>query len=372
MLYKRGDLWHYDFTIPGGDRQRGSTGFRDKRKAQSEEERIRERVAVGTERPVPTLNEVTAKWFLARVKGRRSERRTAECIKVMVRLIGGDTPVNQVGAREISEAIQARRYETTRHGRPPANATVNRELIDMTLRPILRYAAKVLEEPVRAIPWVDLRQKEPKGRSRSFTAKELDAFRAALPAWHRPVFDFCTRYGVRLAETFFPPDALDPLNMEVTVRIRKNGLPHVVELTAEDCADIGRRAGRATAAGLDTVWFSEPEPNVLVAIKPRGFQAACERALTKTGLTDVRPVHDWRHHAATDLLRSTGNVKLVQKLLGHESIISTARYAHVGRGDVRAALSHAAGDAAVKAARTLPGDGLPASIVTSSRSSGSG
>lgn len=339
MLYKRGDVWHYDFTV-NGRRCRGSTGFRDRRKAQAEEERQRHRMAVGDARPVPTLNEVTAAWFLARVRGRRSEKRTSECIKVMVRLIGGDTPVNGIGAREISQAIQTRRLETTRHGRAPANATVNRELVDMTLRPILRFARKVLEEPVRDVPWSDLRLPEPKGRSRAFTPAEIAAVRAALPDWHRPVFDFYVRYGVRWNEAFFPPGALDPENMEATVRTRKNGLPHVIELTPADTADLAARAGRAVAASLTTVWFRD-RGGKLTAITPRGFQAACQRALKVTGFAGVRPVHDWRHHAATALLRQTGNVRLVQSALGHESITSTARYAHVAKGSVRAALSHA-------------------------------
>ena len=42
---------------------------------------------------------------------------------------------------------------------------------------------------------------------------------------------------------------------------------------------------------------------------------------------------------ATRLLRKTGNLKVVQRLLGHADIDTTARfYAHVTLDDVRAAL----------------------------------
>jgi integrase len=44
---------------------------------------------------------------------------------------------------------------------------------------------------------------------------------------------------------------------------------------------------------------------------------------------------DNRHTAATDLLRATGNLKTVQKLLRHANIATTAKYAHVLDDDVR-------------------------------------
>ncbi|MDG2571043.1 tyrosine-type recombinase/integrase, partial [Vibrio parahaemolyticus] len=67
------------------------------------------------------------------------------------------------------------------------------------------------------------------------------------------------------------------------------------------------------------------------------------RALAKeeTGVTDFR-FHDNRHTAATRLLRSSGNLKLVQKLLRHEDIATTTKYAHVTDEDLRLAMETAA------------------------------
>jgi integrase len=42
-----------------------------------------------------------------------------------------------------------------------------------------------------------------------------------------------------------------------------------------------------------------------------------------------------RHTAASRLLRKTGNLKMVQRLLGHKNIQTTARYAHVFLDDER-------------------------------------
>jgi site-specific recombinase XerD len=46
------------------------------------------------------------------------------------------------------------------------------------------------------------------------------------------------------------------------------------------------------------------------------------------GLPDSLVLYSARHSFATDLLDRTGNLILVQKVLGHESPSTTARYCH--------------------------------------------
>ena len=52
--------------------------------------------------------------------------------------------------------------------------------------------------------------------------------------------------------------------------------------------------------------------------------------------------HDLRHDFATKLLRETGNLRLVQKALGHRDIKTTTRYAHVLDSDVAEAMERPA------------------------------
>ena len=52
---------------------------------------------------------------------------------------------------------------------------------------------------------------------------------------------------------------------------------------------------------------------------------------------DVHP-HTLRHTFATDLLRSTGNIRLVQKALGHVSIATTMIYTHIVDEQLESAL----------------------------------
>src|SRR5205823_3196366 len=63
----------------------------------------------------------------------------------------------------------------------------------------------------------------------------------------------------------------------------------------------------------------------------------CPSLVDTTGRLSYR-IHDNRHTLGTRLLRTTGNLKLVQKALGHASIGTSAKYAHVLDDEVRAGL----------------------------------
>lgn len=340
-LCKRGEFWHYDFTVKGV-RYRGTTNLRSKTAARQVEDRERQRAALGAvHRQELTIEQVAAKWFVARAAGSKSAKTTAQRLEIMLRLIGPDTMVSLIDAPEIEDAMQRRRLEPTRQRKLPTNSTVNRDLIDTTLRPTLNYARKVLKQPVHEIEWTELRLTEPKGRDRTFTAGEIEAWREALPVWHRAVFDFAARYGVRLKEAFFPIECVDPEAGRILLRNRKNGRGHNLRLLPEDQRTIAALYSRAREAGLASLWFREERDGTLTPIKWRGFQSASRRALDKAGIADAKPAHDLRHHSGTTLVRKTGNLAATKALLGHDNIQSTMRYVHADDDDVFDAMSRA-------------------------------
>lgn len=64
-------------------------------------------------------------------------------------------------------------------------------------------------------------------------------------------------------------------------------------------------------------------------ISDRYLRAMVKRRAKKAGITkDVHP-HLLRHTFATDLLKDTKNIRLVQKALGHASLSSTMIYTHI-------------------------------------------
>ncbi|NIP30159.1 MAG: tyrosine-type recombinase/integrase, partial [Candidatus Dadabacteria bacterium] len=73
-------------------------------------------------------------------------------------------------------------------------------------------------------------------------------------------------------------------------------------------------------------------------INDRYLRAMIKRRAKKAGIIkDVHP-HLLRHTFATDLLRSTKNIRLVQKALGHASLSSTMIYTHVYDEELESAL----------------------------------
>lgn len=354
-LYKRGDVWWYDFTV-NNERFRGSTQLRSKTAAKIVEDNERQRAKLGTisARPL-TLKEAADRWFATRIVGRASAATTAMRLEIMLRHVDGGLLVGDVSSAVIVQAIESRRLDVVGRGRKvaraPTNSTVNRDLIDTTLRPILNHAKRVLGAKVQDIPWADIALPEPKDRDRPYTAAERTAWREGLPEWHKPVWDFMDRYGVRLGEAFFPPENYDPETGRVLLRIRKGGKPHTIRLLPEDRAEMNARYSRATEAKLRTLWFKD-DGKKLTPIHRRAFQSASKASQVKAGMTDARPAHDLRHEAGTRLMRRTGNLAAVKRMLGHENIQSTMRYVHADDEDVFEALRHTYGTEAPKQAKS--------------------
>lgn len=69
----------------------------------------------------------------------------------------------------------------------------------------------------------------------------------------------------------------------------------------------------------------------------RAWHRACDEAGVE--LPRGCAVHILRHTAATELLRRTKNLRLVQEVLGHASPTTTAGYAHVAFDEMAAALN---------------------------------
>jgi len=74
---------------------------------------------------------------------------------------------------------------------------------------------------------------------------------------------------------------------------------------------------------------TQTSKSYIVHLNDRYLRAMIKRRAKKSGITkDVHP-HLLRHTFATDLLRSTKNIRLVQKSLGHASLSSTMIYTHI-------------------------------------------
>lgn len=284
-----------------------------------------------------TLKEAAASWWTMHAQFLKSSDDIKDQLEVCRRLLDFDLDVRDVKTLHLVEAVARRRGEVTQFGRHPSNATVNRE-IPYTIRPILNHAASVMDvRGMATIDWSKVTLRKVKPKVREMTDKTVDRITAELLPHYKELFYVYMTYGLRWKEAFFPPERLDIDGRRIFLRERKGGDWHTTKILSRDVRMFASRKSRAEAANLRTIWYRETSDG-LEPIHPRAFQSYMKKLVKRLNL-DQRAVHDLRHHAAMQAMRRTGGaIGKVQRLLGHESLVTTAVYAHAVEDDILDAL----------------------------------
>lgn len=354
-------FWQYDFVYKGR-RFHGSTGQATRRAAEAVERKLRLDAAEGRlgEASQLTLDQAAGKWWLEVGQHRGDAVDTERRLARLLALIPKTMPLADISTSTVSEAIQRRRAITFKKGNDrkqpdgtikkakeylPTNGTVNRDVIQ-TLRPILRRAeihwgAKGLPK----IAWGDLKLAEPRETVRVYSRAEQDAWAAECGPTAALALRLILTYGMRFGELFFPLDAYQGDGPRLAwLKGRKGDVPHTIPLLERDALEIAARSARARAADLDTIWFVEvvgPKGKItLEELSYYGLQARLRTASKRAKIKQGRVIHGARHHAGTTIQRSSGNMKVTQRLLGHIDPKSTHRYVHAMDEDVYDALKN--------------------------------
>lgn len=358
-------FWQFDFVIEG-QRFHGSTGQTTRRAAEKFEERKRREVGEGRYGSAEnlTLDQACGAWWTDVGQHRGDAVDVERRLEMVQQLIPATTPLKDIDAETVAMAIRKRRlipYKKSPKADAklymPSAATVNRDVIEH-LRPVMRHAAMLFGKrglKIQAIPWGRLRLEEPSGLVKIYGVEEQAAWRAECGPTTGLALELLLTYGPRFGELFFELDDFDPEGPRVWVRShlmpdgsRRKGRKrdtgsHVMPLSEAHGREIAARVARARAAKLDHIWWVEEKDEKtgeirLVQLTYYGMQARLNSAAERAGVSAGRRIHGARHHAGTNVLRKSGNLKLTQKLLGHANIQSTVRYAHALEDDLREAL----------------------------------
>lgn len=341
-VYKtdRSAYYLFDFSVRGV-RFHGSTGCTTRREAEKFEaerrEAAKQAVVSGAKVPPMTVNTAMAKFWDEVGKAYQGNYNatffTALCW--ITDRLGKSTLLSDIDKAAVAGLIAARRSDGV------SNATINRTVIE-PLRRVLYRAKKMWGQPVQEIDWRSFMLAEPKERIRELRDREEARIFEHLRADYQPIIRFALLSGCRLAECVgLRWDHVDWGGRTITIH-GKGGKVATIPITS------GIRA---------TLWpLREHHPEAVftyVAEGPRvqakgerlpityeGLKTQWRRLKANAKLGDFR-FHDIRHTAATRLLRSSGNLKLVQKLLRHEDVATTTKYAHADDEDLRRAMEEA-------------------------------
>lgn len=159
-----------------------------------------------------------------------------------------------------------------------------------------------------------------------YSTDEVKAiFRATTSLKYRALFKLVYATGLRLSEVAHLRLAdLDRVRRLITVRGGKGKKDRVVMLTEKIEAML---TDYLKAYKPNLFLFENPETHEPIAT--RTIQLVYSTAIHSAGIRKRGGIHSLRHSFATHLLESGTDIRYIQELLGHESILTTMRYTHV-------------------------------------------
>lgn len=360
----RSPYYQYDFQL---ERRRyfGSTKETTERAAIGKEREIRKaaELALAKEkrdgkstraRQPMTIGVACNLYYEQKVEGKPNDTKIeSELVALAVRL-GEDTFLHEIDTAMVARAVADRSKEVKRTGRGRgvdyvSPSTVNRDTTQL-LRRVMRRAEKVWKPmlPPEPIEWGEVLLEEPEGRTRELLPNEQEALVPEMPEDLLAPFTLALVTGLRQAPVLqLKWSQYSPLTRTIIIRLKSRkpgGRIHTVPLTDEAVEIIEAQRGRHDEYVFTYVCKKsrkDRKAGQRYQFSQSGWQKGWREAMADSGVTDFR-WHDLRHTAATRTLR-VSNLPVVQKLLGHKSVVSTMRYAHATVDDVAAAIN-AVGD----------------------------
>ena len=352
-VYKRhgAETYSYDFQI-GGHRFSGDTGRTSKREAAAVERLRREtakaEVTAGIAFDQPDTWQLAASRYWIEVGQHHvNSDTTLKSLAWLTKNIGATTPLDAIDDNLVAGLVARRRAETRQVGtgaadrRPIAPATVNRTMTE-PLRKVLLRAARVWKVRVGDVAWRQHMLREPKERVREASQGEEAAIMAQLERGYDDAVRFALLSACRRKEI---------VSLEWTS----------VDFSGRQFEVIGKGSKRRTIPMSDAIygllWSLRGQHERFVfsfvaqktrrewkQVRGRRYPIKADRlshvlrqAAQDAGVGNFH-LHDTRHTVATRTLRRS-NMRVVQNLLGHEDVSTTAKYAHAVAEDIRAALN---------------------------------
>ncbi|WP_185961228.1 site-specific integrase [Telmatospirillum sp. J64-1] len=262
-------------------------------------------------------------------------------------LIGKSRLLSEITDNQVALFVAKRRGQKARYKDTlVAPGTVNRDT--ELLRRVFRRAKRVWKvEMGEEIDWSLHLLEEPDERVRELTAEEQEKLFKHLREDMRPMVEFAIMAGMRLANVIrLTWKQIDLQAGVITMKMKSSkpgGRIHTLPITPAMRVLLANQVGHHPIYVFTYVCEKSRQSRQKGERYPYskdGWRKKWKDALNAADIEDFR-FHDTRHTAATRTLRASGNLKVVQKMLGHTDIHTTARYAHAMHDDILAAMTAA-------------------------------
>jgi integrase len=349
---KKSPYYHFDFRT-GGYRFHGSTQCTARKEAEKfeavERERAKAQIKASRLSAVSLqIDHVAERFWNEAGQHHAGQDATSKNLDRLVQYFGPATPLTDIDDAAVAKLVAWRRGQRIKGGKDApliSPSTVNRSTTKI-LKRLFSFAKSEKAQFEREPEWKRHWLKEPEERVRELQDDEADRLDEAMRGDYASFFEFVGATGLRQAECVTLRWSEVNFGTRQIVRLGKGG-KRVVFPIADTIREIlfplqgqhpefvftyvavygNKRLGRVRG---------QRYPLTLC-----GTKTAWQRMRAKAEVVGFR-FHDFRHDVGTKVLRATGNLKLVQKLLNHSDIKSTLRYAHVLDEDVANAVEDVA------------------------------
>lgn len=319
--------WYLDYYMPDGKRKREVVSIQGvdpskitQRDALNALAVRKSAIAQGkfdiaqTERRI-LFTELVEKFLEYSKTNKKSYTRDITSSRVLLDYFGGKT-VQQISSWHIEQYKSKRQKDITRFGKPPAKATINRELAFMKTM----FSKAIKWNITNTNPIKDVKLfKENNANLRILSNEEFNKLYNSANDFLKPFLLLAINTGMRRSEIFNLK--WQDINYEqeyIIVSDSKNDESRVIPMN---------RVLKDTLENLDKnpdieYVFSQSDGTPIKSVKTF-FWAA----LKSSGINHCR-LHDLRHSFASRLVMAGVDIVTVQELMGHKSIIMTRRYSH--------------------------------------------
>lgn len=332
----KGSTWVYDFQVEG-QRYTASTKQTDYRKALAVATKVRAQALEGQrvtrERPKPRmpLREVMGRFYNEKAKFEGNHATVLGQLARLAENLGPDLYLDQLTVDDLL------RYQTERR-KKVSNRTVNAELVELLRRVMKRARMWGISVP-EEFDWNAIKLERPAHRTRSASRNEQARLLCALRKDYRPIILFALKTGLRKQALLIKRSQIDwdAGTIWYTKKSKRTNDLGWLPITPRIESILRYEISKADSEWVFT-YDKQRGGKGRAPITGSGLRMVVEKAVKAAGLEDWRMIHDLRHTAATETLRSSQNLAAVQIMLGHSDIGQTSRYAHVLMDDVRSAM----------------------------------